>query len=105
MSSDSLQNIISLLITDDCINCKACDTICPTNAIYPGGKDYKLNNKKHKAPVKDYYYIVTEKCNFCEEVYAAPECVSICPMDAIIEVKTLKHNNVSYKQSKIIINR
>ncbi len=105
MFSDSLQNIVSLLITEDCINCRACDTICPTNAIYPGGKDYKLNNKKHKAPVKDYYFIVTEKCNFCEGVYVAPACVSICPMDAIKEIKTLKHNNVGYKQSKIIINR
>lgn len=81
------QNIVSLLITEDCINCSACDTICPSIAIYPGGKDYKLNNKEHKAPVKDYYYIVPEKCSFCEGVYESPECVSICPMDAIKEVK------------------
>ncbi len=83
MFSDSLQEIATLLITEDCINCKACDTICPSGAIYPGGKDYILNNKKHKAPVKDYYYIVPDKCNFCEGVHEEPECVTVCPMDAI----------------------
>jgi len=92
MFSDSLQNLVTLLITEDCINCKACDTICPANAIYPGGKDYTLKNIKHKAPVKEHYYIVTEKCNSCKGVYEEPECVSICPMDAIkeIEIKTKK---------------
>lgn len=87
MHSDLLQVTTHLLITDDCINCRACDTICPSNAIYPGGKDYILNNKKYKAPVKEYYYIVPEKCSLCEGVYEAPECVSICPMDAIKEIK------------------
>ena len=72
MSSDSLQNIVSLLITEDCINCRACDTICPTNAIYPGGKDYKLNNKKHKAPVKDYYFIVTGEVQFLRRGLCGP---------------------------------
>jgi ferredoxin len=90
MFTDSFQNLITLLITEDCINCRACDTICPSNAIYPGGKEFKLNNIKHKALVKDYYYIVPEKCNFCEGVYEEPECVNICPMDAIKKVKTKK---------------
>ena len=87
MFYDSSQETVTLLITEDCINCKACDTICPTNAIYPGGKDYTLNNKKYKTPVQDYYFIVPEKCNLCEEVYEEPECVTICPMDAIKELK------------------
>ncbi len=42
MFTDSFQNIITLLITEDCINCKACDTICPSNAIYPGGKELQI---------------------------------------------------------------
>ena len=90
MFTDSLLNMVTLLITEDCINCKACDTICPTNAIYPGGKDYQLKNIKYKAPVKEHYYIVQDKCNFCEGVYEEPECANICPMDAIKEVKTKK---------------
>jgi len=87
MFSDSLQNLIALLITEDCINCKACDTICPVNAIYPGGKKYELNNIKYKAPVKDYYYIVPDKCNYCEGEYEEPECVTVCPMNAIKKTK------------------
>ncbi|MGA8263042.1 MAG: 4Fe-4S binding protein [Ignavibacteriaceae bacterium] len=90
MFTDSLLNMVTLLITEDCINCKACDTICPTNAIYPGGKDYQLKNIKYKAPVKKHFYIVQDKCNFCEGVYEEPECANICPMNAIKEVKTKK---------------
>lgn len=85
MFSDSLQDLVSLLITDDCINCKACDTVCPSDAVYSGGKEYELNNKKYKAPVYDHYYIVPEKCNRCEGAYEKPECISVCPMDAIKE--------------------
>ncbi len=81
--SDFLLNIVSLLITENCINCKACETVCPVNAIYPGGKDFELNNKKCRAPEKEHYYIVPGKCNSCKGFYDGPECISICPMDAI----------------------
>lgn len=97
MITGSFQTFMVLNITEDCINCRACDTICPSNAIYPGGKDYKLNDRKYRAPVKDYYYIVAEKCNFCEGFYDNPECISICPMNAIKEVKKIKNNGGSYE--------
>lgn len=87
MFSSLFQNIIPLLITEDYINCRACDLMCPTNAIYPGGKAYILNNKKHKALSMEHYYIVPEKYNLCEGVYEEPECISICPMDAIKKLK------------------
>ncbi len=61
--------------------------ICPSNAIYPGGKNYEINNTKHKALVRDHYYIINDKCNLCEGFHEEPECISICPMDAIIKVK------------------
>jgi ferredoxin len=90
MNSDPFRVNPYLLITEDCINCRACDTICSSGAIYPGGKDYIQNNKKYKAPVKEYYYIVPEKCTFCEGVHESPECVAICPMDAIKEINKNK---------------
>lgn len=83
MFSGTIVKMVLLLITDDCINCRACYTVCPSEAIYPGGKDFKLNNKKHKASVPDHYYIAPGKCDFCEGVYKEPECVSVCPMDTI----------------------
>jgi ferredoxin len=88
MQSDLVHVVTYLLITEDCINCRACDLICPSNAIYPSSKDYVLNNKNYRALSMEHYYIVTEKCSFCEGVHAAPECISICPMDAIKEIKT-----------------
>ena len=82
--------MISLLINEDCINCRACDTICPSGAIYPGGKGFELDGKKQKALSKEHYFIVPEKCTMCEGVHDEPECVSICPMDAIKEINTIK---------------
>ena len=36
---------MSLLITDDCINCDVCEPECPNDAIYDGGMP-KLSHQK-----------------------------------------------------------
>ena len=72
MFFDSLQKLIEYLITEDCINCGACSTVCPSGAIYPGRKDFKINGVKQKAKVKDHFFIVPEKCNNCDGFYDLP---------------------------------
>ena len=72
---------MAIYITDECINCGACEPECPNNAIYEGGVEWtyadgtnlKGNFHLHdgrmasaqinQAPVEeDFYYIVTDKC-------------------------------------------
>ena len=32
---------MAIIITDECINCGACEPECPNNAIYEGAVDWK----------------------------------------------------------------
>ena len=33
---------MAIIITDECINCGACEPECPNNAIYEGGAEWKF---------------------------------------------------------------
>jgi ferredoxin len=38
-------NIMAIKITDDCINCGACEPECPNSAIYEGAIDWRWQDK------------------------------------------------------------
>ena len=75
---------MAIIITDECINCGACEPECPNNAIYEAGVEwaYKDGTKvtgeftllgqshnaeeKHAPISKEVYYIVPDKCTECE---------------------------------------
>jgi ferredoxin len=61
---------MSLKITDECINCGACEPECPVNAISEGS---------------DYYVIDPDKCVECVGHFDEPSCVPVCPVDCIIK--------------------
>jgi len=60
---------MAYMITDECINCGACDPECPNNAISEGNPVY----------VND-----PNLCTECVGYYDEPQCISICPVDCII---------------------
>ena len=35
---------MAITITDECINCGACEPECPNNAIYEGGVEWRLSD-------------------------------------------------------------
>ncbi|HRT54706.1 MAG TPA: 4Fe-4S binding protein, partial [Flavobacteriales bacterium] len=35
---------MAIIITDECINCGACEPECPNNAIYEGGAEWRLSD-------------------------------------------------------------
>lgn len=59
---------MSLLITDECINCDVCEPECPNEAIYQGDSIYEID---------------PNKCTECVGHYDAPQCVEVCPVDCI----------------------
>ena len=59
---------MSLLITDECINCDVCEPEGPTEAIYQGDSIYEID---------------PNKCTECVGHYDAPQCVEVCPVDCI----------------------
>ena len=84
-------------ITEDCINCGACEPECPNDAIYEGGTNWELDGKTYgegeAAPSgtdgfysNEYFYIVPDKCKECEGVHDEPQCVSVCPVDSVLQI-------------------
>ncbi len=59
---------MSLLITDECINCDVCEPECPNGAISQGDTIYIIDPKK---------------CTECVGHYDTPQCVEVCPVDCI----------------------
>jgi len=94
---------MAIMITDECINCGACEPECPNNAIYEGGVEWafadgttvkgpvkfrdgsEVDSEKKHAPVEeDIYYITAEKCTECEGFHEEPQCAAVCPVDCCI---------------------
>ncbi|MEZ5043526.1 MAG: 4Fe-4S dicluster domain-containing protein [Saprospiraceae bacterium] len=94
---------MAIMITDECINCGACEPECPNNAIYEGGVewaiadgtsivgDYTLEDgisvdaSAQQAPVSDdLYYIVPDKCTECVGFHEEPQCAAVCPVDCCV---------------------
>ena len=61
---------MSLLITDECINCDVCEPECPNGAISQGD---------------EIYIIEPGLCTECVGHYDTPQCVEVCPVDCIID--------------------
>ncbi len=70
---------MALMITDDCINCGACEPECPTNAIFEAGEKEGNNGFSD-----EFFYIVPETCVECVGHYDEPQCASVCPVDACV---------------------
>jgi ferredoxin len=76
---------MALLITDECINCGACEPECPNTAIYEGGARWELYKNNSEPISDDYFYIVPDKCTECVGYYDEPQCMAVCPVDCIIK--------------------
>jgi ferredoxin len=74
---------MALMINEECINCGACVPECPNTSIYAGGDEYEYQGQMHPALSNDFYYIVPEKCTECVGFHDEPQCVTVCPTDAI----------------------
>ncbi|MCC7051490.1 MAG: 4Fe-4S dicluster domain-containing protein [Bacteroidia bacterium] len=102
---------MSIKITDECINCGACEPECPNNAIYEGGSvwtmsegttvsgNFKLINGNEvdayaeQAPLsEDYFYIVPDKCTECVGFHDEPQCAAVCPVDCCVPDEEYKED-------------
>jgi ferredoxin len=75
---------MATFITEECINCGACEPECPNTAIYAGGAQYDLAGGKHDAISNDFYYIVPEKCTECVGHFDQEQCAAVCPVDCCV---------------------
>ena len=83
---------MAIKITDDCINCEACEPECPNNAIYAPEESWKfsdgttMSDDSEKEAVSDeFFYIATDKCTECRGFNEEPACAAVCPVDCCID--------------------
>ena len=83
---------MGIRITDDCINCEACEPECPNNAIYAPEEAWKMSDgttvaddNEHEAVSDDYFYIATDKCTECIGFHEEPQCAAVCPVDCCVD--------------------
>jgi len=61
---------MSLMITDECINCDVCEPECPNGAISQGDEVYAID---------------PSKCTECVGHFDEPQCMQVCPVDCILK--------------------
>jgi ferredoxin len=75
---------MATIITQECINCGACEPECPNTAIYQGGVEFEHEGKKSAALQDDIFYIVPEKCTECVGFFDYEACAAVCPVDCCV---------------------
>ena len=94
---------MAIKITEECINCGACEPECPNNAIYEGAPpraiadgttvkgNYTLmdgsvvdSDQRNNPVANDTYYIVPSKCTECQGFHEEPQCAAVCPVDCCV---------------------
>ena len=75
---------MATMITEDCINCGACEPECPNTAIYQGGVEWEFNGALKPAIDEDIFYIVPDKCTECVGFFDQEACAAVCPVDCCL---------------------
>jgi ferredoxin len=60
---------MALQINELCVNCFACEPLCPNDAIYEA---------------KPHFLINADKCTECLGDHDDPQCAAICPIECAI---------------------
>jgi len=94
---------MAIIITDECINCGACEPECPNTAIYEGAEEWRYSDGTSlkgsvvlpngvsadadavQDPISDeIYYISPDKCTECIGFFEEPQCAAVCPVDCCV---------------------
>jgi ferredoxin len=86
---------MAIMITEECINCGACEPECPNTAIYEGGVNWELAGKSYGDGdaaatgatgfySAEFFYIVPDKCTECKGFHDEPQCAAVCPVDCCV---------------------
>ena len=85
---------MAIRITDDCINCEACEPECPNTAIYAPDEAWKFSDgttvdddedREDGGFSDEFFYIATDKCTECKGFNEEPACAAVCPVDCCID--------------------
>ncbi len=113
---------MAIIITDECINCGACEPECPNNAIYEGAMEWSFaegtalkgmitsksgittDADEMQEPVSDdLYFIVPDKCTECVGFHEEPQCAAVCPVDCCVPDENHVEDEESLKEKKAFL--
>jgi len=57
------------IITDECVSCGACESVCPANGISSNGEQYVID---------------ASRCSECVGFHHTQQCARVCPVDCSI---------------------
>ncbi|MFN5325002.1 MAG: 4Fe-4S dicluster domain-containing protein [Bacteroidota bacterium] len=102
---------MAIKITEECINCGACEPECPNNAIYEGGAEWRFSDGTNVSGMfkmmdgsevdagaaqtpkaMDVYYIVSDKCTECVGFHDEPQCAAVCPVDCCVDDEDIRES-------------
>lgn len=97
---------MAIKITEECINCGACEAECPNNAIYKEASSWLFSEgtrlkgtitstsgffteakTPHYPKNEDTYFIVSDKCTECVGFHLDPQCATVCPVTCCLPSK------------------
>jgi ferredoxin len=118
------ENTMAIIITDECINCGACEPECPNNAIYEPSDEWKYeegtelkgvtvlpNGKqvdaaKEQEPISDeFYFIAPDKCTECIGFHEEPQCAAVCPVDCCVSDEDVVETETELLAKKTFMHR
>ncbi|MFQ6617744.1 MAG: YfhL family 4Fe-4S dicluster ferredoxin [Fidelibacterota bacterium] len=77
---------MAMYITEECINCGACEPECPTESISEGD---------------EIYIIDPATCTECVGFYDDSQCVEVCPVDCILSDGKESEDELMAKKIKL----
>jgi ferredoxin len=115
---------MAIIITDECINCGACEPECPNNAIYEAAEEWKfeegteltgdlilpsgkkVNASENQEPIdEDIYYLVPDKCTECKGFHEEPQCAAVCPVDCCVPDENVAETETELLAKKQFLHR
>lgn len=116
---------MAITITEECINCGACEPECPNTAIYEGGVDWRynqgtslgnnqvilpngdvVNTEVKQEPIStEFYFIVPNKCTECVGFYEEPQCAAVCPVDCCVPDNNYPETEAELRNKQAFLHR
>jgi len=79
---------MATMITEECINCGACEPECPNQAI---------------SEAEDVYVIDPELCTECVGFHDVEQCAAVCPVDCCVpDPNNAEDESVLIDRAKVI---
>ena len=110
---------MAIKITEECINCGACEPECPNNAIYEGGVEWAISDgttvkgtftlwmvrwlmliRRMLLLAVDTYYIIPNKCTECQGFHEEPNVQLFARLIAVCLMKCTRKQLMNYWQKK-----